>query len=153
MLPLGVIRAAKHSRTDFTKDEQYTVMTLWSICRSPLIFGGDLPQTDAFTLSLITNDEVLAVNQTGAHGGAFAEGGDSVIWAADAPGGAKFFAVFNVGDHSALDIRVDWQALGMPSNCTLRDLWQHADVGVIRGGYTFHVAPHASGLYKLTPGK
>ena len=91
------------------------------------------------------------MNQTGAHGGAFAEGGDSVIWAADAPGGAKFFAVFNVGDHSALDIRVDWPALGMPPTCVLRDLWQRADMGAIRGGYTFHVAPHASGLYKLTP--
>jgi hypothetical protein len=157
MLPLGRIgiRAERgEARTSkFTRDEQRTLISLWSIAQSPLMFGGDLPSNDEFTESLITNDEVLAVNQTGAHGGAFAEGGDSVIWAADAPGGAKFFAVFNVGDHSALDIRVDWQALGMPSNCTLRDLWQHADVGVIRGGYTFHVAPHASGLYKLTPGK
>jgi len=48
---------SQHSHTHFTRDEQYTLMTLWSICRSPLIYGGDLPQTDPFTLALITNDE------------------------------------------------------------------------------------------------
>jgi len=157
MLPLGRIgiRAERgEARTShFTRDEQRTLISLWSIAQSPLMFGGDLPSNDEFTESLITNDEVLAVNQTGAHGGAFAEGGDSVVWAADAPGNAKYFAVFNVGDHASIDIRVDWPALGMPPECTLRDLWQRADVSKIRGGYTFHVAPHASGLYKLTPAK
>jgi len=163
MLPLGRIgiRAERgEARTShFTRDEQRTLMSLWSIAQSPLMFGGDLPSNDEFTESLITNDEVLAVNQAGAHGGAFAEGGDSVIWAADAPGGGKFFAVFNVGDHAPIDIHVDWQSLGMPPDCTLRDLWQRADMlmgnfGPNRpaiGGYTFHIAPHASGLYKLTP--
>jgi len=155
MLPLGRIgiRAERgEARTSkFTRDEQRTLISLWSIAQSPLMFGGDLPSNDEFTESLITNDEVLAVNQTGAHGGAFAEGGASVIWAADAPGVAKFFAVFNVGDRAPIDIRVDWPALGMPPTCVLRDLWQRADMGAIRGGYTFHVTPHASGLYKLTP--
>ena len=46
-----------------TKDEQYTVMTLWSIARSPLMHGGDMTKTDPFTLSLLTSGEVLAVNQ------------------------------------------------------------------------------------------
>ena len=157
MLPLGRIgiRAERgQARTSgFTRDEQRTLISLWSIAQSPLMFGGDLPSNDEFTESLITNDDVLAVDQTGSRGRAFAEGGDSIVWAANAPGGAKFFAVFNVGDRAPIDIRVDWPALGMPANCTLRDLWQRADVGVIRDGRTFHVAPHASGLYKLTPAK
>jgi len=154
MLPLGRIgiRAERgEARTShFTQVEQRTLLSLWSIAQSPLMFGGDLPSNDDFTESLLTNDEVLAVNQKGSHGGAFAEGGDSVIWAADAPGGGKYFAVFNVGDREAIDIRVDWPALGMPADCTLRDLWQHADAGKIHGGHTFRVAPHASGLYQLT---
>jgi hypothetical protein len=157
MLPLGRIgiRAERGEarNSKFTRDEQRTLISLWSIAQSPLMFGGDLPSNDEFTESLITNDDVLAVDQTGTHGGAFAEGGDSVIWAADAPGGTKFFAVSNVGDRGPTDIRVDWPALGMPANCTLRDLWQRAEVSAIRGGYTFHVTPHASGLYKLTPAK
>jgi len=157
MLPLGRIginlTTGESRQSKFTHDEQRTLLSLWSIAQAPLIFGGDLPSNDEFTESLIANDEVLAVDQTGAHGGAFAEEGDHIIWTADAPGGAKFFAVFNVGGREAADIRVNWAALGMPPQCTLRDLWQRADVGAISGGYTFHVAPHSSGLYKLTPAK
>lgn len=127
-------------------------MSLWAIAQSPLIFGGDLPSNDEATLALITNDEVLAVNQKGAHGEAFAEAGDSIIWAADAVGSnAKYIAVFNVGDEKPIDIRVDWPALKMAKRCVLRDLWEHKDLGTVEGGYTFTVAPHASGLYRLTP--
>jgi len=157
MLPLGRIgiRAERGDArtTHFTPDEQRTLISLWSIAQSPLMFGGDLPSNDEFTESLITNDEVLAVDQTGSRGAAFAEAGDSVIWAADAPGGAKFFAVFNVGDRASTDIHVDWQALGMPPDCTLRDLWQRADQGTIHEGHMFRIAPHASALYKLSPAR
>jgi alpha-galactosidase len=154
MLPLGHIglRAERGDdrMTRFTKDEQRTLMSLWSIFQAPLMFGGDLPGNDAFTLSLITNDEVLAVNQQGARGHAVAEGGDSVVWAADAAGpDAKYFAVFNVGDSKTAEIRVDWAALSMPAKCVLRDLWERKDLGTIAEGYTFRVQPHASGLYRL----
>jgi len=157
MLPLGRIgihpETGESRASKFTRDEQRVLISLWSIAQAPLIFGGDLPSNDEFTESLITNDEVLAVDQTGAHGGAFAEEGDHIVWTADAPGGAKFIGVFNVGDHAAAEIHVDWRAVGMTPNCTLRDLWQHVDLGVTRGGYTFHLAQHTAGLYKLTPAR
>jgi len=158
MLPLGRIGGRPEQgharRTNFTPTEQQTLMSLWCIAQSPLIFGGDLPSNDAATLALITNDEVLAVNQKGAHGGAFAEGGDDIIWTADAVGSnAKYVAVFNVGDAKPIDIRVAWAALRMPEKCTLRDLWAHKDLGMIDGGYTFTVEPHGSGLYKLAPAR
>jgi alpha-galactosidase len=67
MLPLGKLRVTSVEGggrpTKFTPDEQQTVMTLWSIFRSPLIFGGDLPSNDAATTALITNQEVLQVDQ------------------------------------------------------------------------------------------
>jgi alpha-galactosidase len=156
MLPLGRIGISAERGDDrmtrFTRTEQRTLMSLWSIAQSPLMFGGDLPSNDDFTLSLITNDEVLAVDQKGAHGGAFAEGGPSVVWTADAVGSdAKYVAVFNVGDKEPIDIRVDWRALKMPETCVLRDLWERKDVGTIQSGYTFRVEPHGSGLYKLSP--
>jgi len=156
MLPLGRIgiRAERGEprMTRFTRDEQRTMMSLWSIAQSPLMFGGDLPSNDEFTESLITNDEVLAVNQKGARGAAFAEGGDSIIWTADAVGSdAKYVAVFNVGDRRPIDIRVNWGALKLPAKCVVRDLWERKDIGTIEGGHTFRVAPHASGLYKLSP--
>ncbi len=157
MLPLGHIgiraERGEDRRTRLTPDEQRTMMSLWSIAQAPLMFGGHLPDNDAFTTSLITNDEVLGVNQHGAGGRAFAEGGDSVVWIADAPGSpAKYLAVFNVGDARPIDIRVEWPALGLPARCVLRDLWDRKDLGLVDGVYAFHVAPHASGLFKLTPG-
>ena len=67
MLPLGHIgiRAERGEprMSLLTHDEQRTLMTLWSIARSPLMFGGHLPDNDPWTLDLLTNDEVLAVNQ------------------------------------------------------------------------------------------
>jgi hypothetical protein len=154
MLPLGRIgiRAERGEArtTRFTRDEQRTLMSLWSIAQSPLMFGGDLPGNDAATLSLISNDEVLAVDQHGAHGGAFAEGGDSVVWTADsATADEKYVAVFNVGDSGPIDIRIEWAALRLPGQCTLRDLWARKDIGTIPGGYTFRVKPHASGIYSI----
>jgi hypothetical protein len=153
MLPLGRIgiRAERgdNRMTRFTRDEQRTLMSLWSIAQAPLMFGGDLPSNDDFTLSLISNDEVLAVDQHGAHGGAFAEGGDSVVWTADGPGpDEKYVAVFNVGEAAPIDIRVEWAALKLPERCAVRDLWERKDLGTVTGGYTFHVKQHGSGLYK-----
>ena len=154
MLPLGRIgiRAERGDdrMTRFTRDEQRTLMSLWSIAQAPLMFGGDLPSNDDFTLSLIGNDEVLAVDQHGSHGGAFAEAGDGVVWTADGAGvDEKYVAVFNVGETGPIDVRVEWAALKLPEQCTLRDLWERKDLGAIPGGHTFRVTPHGSGLYKV----
>jgi len=158
MLPLGRIGIRAHNgadrRTRFTRDEQRTLMTLWSIAQSPLIFGGDLPSNDDFTLSLITNDEVLAVDQKGARGRAASEDGDRVIWVADATGSdAKYVATFNVGDRAPASVRVDFGALGLPAKCAVRDLWEHKDLGVTEGVRVFRVPPHGSGLYRIAPVK
>jgi len=155
MLPLGHIgiRAERGDdrMTRFTHDEAQTVISLWSIAQSPLMFGGDLPTNDGFTLSLLTNDDVLAVNQKGVHGYPIAESGERVTWVADAVGStAKYLAVFNLGANPA-GIRVDWPSLKLPESCALRDLWQRKDIGTTQTGYTFQVPPHGSGLYKLTP--
>ena len=95
MLPLGVLRLGERS-TRFTRDEQYTVMSLWSIARSPLMHGGDMTKTDDFTLSLLTNDEVLAVNQGSSNNRQLFSRDDLVAWTADVPGSPdKYLAVFN----------------------------------------------------------
>jgi hypothetical protein len=156
MLPLGRIgiRAERGGdrMTRFTRDEQRTLISLWSIAQSPLMFGGDLPSNDEFTLSLLTNDEVLGVDQKAAGGDSVFEDGVRVIWTANAVGSsAKYVAVFNLGDKEAIDIPVDWGAVGMPARCAVRDLWEHKDMGSVDAGYTFRVAPHGAGLYKLTP--
>ena len=103
MLPLGrlSIRAewGDDRQTRFTKDEQRTLMTLWSIFRSPLMFGGDLPSNTAATLALLTNKNVLTVNRRSTHNRQLFRRGDLVAWTADDPAtGDKFLALFNARD-------------------------------------------------------
>jgi alpha-galactosidase len=153
MLPFGRLefrpgRPGRASR--LTLEEQRTVMSLWAIAQSPLIFGGDLPGNDDATNALITNDDVLAVSQKGARRYEFFSTGPKVVWVADAPeSGSKYLAVFNVGDSEPVEISVRWRALGLADACVLRDLWERKDLGVVRDGRVFRVAPHAAGIYKL----
>ncbi|GAB3856935.1 hypothetical protein GCM10028822_29890 [Hymenobacter terrigena] len=110
MLPLGRlgIRAERGDdrMTRFTKDEQRTLMTLWSIFRSPLMFGGDLPSNDAATLALLTNKNVLAVNRSSTHNRQLFRHGDLVTWTADDPAtGDKFLALFNAQDQELAPAR------------------------------------------------
>jgi alpha-galactosidase len=153
MLPLGHIgiRAENgdNRMSQFTHDEQQTLMTLWSIFNSPLMFGGDLPSNDAFTLALITNPEVLAVDQTAAGGRQSYRQGDTIAWTADAPGGTeKFVAIFNVGD-TAKDIQLNWSDVGISAkHAKLRDLWAHKDLGK-QDRIQVSLPPHASALYKV----
>ena len=103
MLPLGRIgiRAERGDprMTSFTKDEQYTLMTLWTIFKSPLMFGGNLPDNDPFTLSLLTNKNVLKVLNESTNNKPLFTDKDKAAWIADEPGtGAKYLAVFNTQD-------------------------------------------------------
>lgn len=154
MLPLGKLRVtAKEGGgepTKFTPDEQQTVMTLWSIFRSPLIFGGDLPSNDAATTALITNEEVLEVNQH-SHGGHQAqEKGNTRVWIAEsAKSGEHYVAAFNLGP-SRETIRLNWQDLGLSGSVEdVRDLWAHKSYGALRG-IDAELGPHVSLLYKVS---
>jgi hypothetical protein len=156
MLPLGRI-AIRGERGDdrmtrLTHDEQQTLMSLWAIARSPLMYGGDLPSNDAFSLTLLTNEEVLEANQNGVNSHQLFRDADHFAWISDAPhSDSKYLAVFNVGDNSSPDIHVVFTTLGITNTCDLRDLWQKKTLGKANRRYTFHVPPHASGLYKVTP--
>jgi hypothetical protein len=98
MLPLGNIRAWQTTGawTHFTHDEQTTLITLWCIARSPLILGANLPKNDDFTLSLLTNDEVLAVDQNSTNNHQLFNKNNHIAWLADIPGSKdKYLALFN----------------------------------------------------------
>lgn len=156
MLPLGIVEFDRPTR--FTRDEQITLMTLWSIARSPLIHGGDMTRTDPFTLSLLTNDEVLAVNQHSAHNRQLFRTDDGLIaWIADAADGkAKYLAVFDTRDANAAaagtrPIPVELAALGLQGQVQVRDLWSHTQLKPVSGTFKPQVAPHGARLFRLTP--
>ena len=153
MLPLGRLRKfgpnTGPANTDarFTKDEARTLMTLWCISKSPLMFGGNLPETDPFTLSLITNNEVLDVNQHSSANRALAQG-VKPIWVADqSDPHIKFVAMFNrTSEPTAVSLRLS--DLGIKTT-KVRDLWLHKDLPNVSGTLTVQLPPHASVLYKL----
>ncbi|GAA5483099.1 NPCBM/NEW2 domain-containing protein [Haloferula sargassicola] len=94
MLPIGVIDFGRP--THFTRDEHYTLMSLWSIARSPLIFGGDMTKLDDFTKEMLTNREMLEVNQNSTNNRQVSRENNLVVWTADVPGsGDKYVALFN----------------------------------------------------------
>ena len=94
MLPFGILEFTRKTR--FTKEEQQLCMTLWCIGRSPLILGGDMTKLDEWTLNLLTNKEVIAVNQQSENNRQLFQDGDFYAWTADVPNSKdKYVALFN----------------------------------------------------------
>ena len=153
MLPLGHIgiRSVDGGSSDrltrFTKEEQVTMMTLWTIFRSPLIFGGELRDNDEWTLSLLTNEEVLAVHRASHDNKPLYRAGDHVVWTASGPSGEVYIALFNTGETPAV-IRASWEQLGLQEPKQARDLWKRENLGTVNE-LAYTLPPHGSMLVKL----
>lgn len=158
MLPIGYIGPqpglgpARHSR--FTRDEQQTILTLWSIARSPLMMGGNLLKMNAFTRRLLTNPEVLAVDQHSTANRAILTTRRRALWRARAPGqGSKtwYVAVFNL-ENRRQTFRLSWKDWGLPRlsgrQFSLRDLWRRKNLGD-KKQLLFRLRPHASALLSI----
>ena len=130
-------------------DEQRTLLTLWSIFRSPLIMGGNLLLSDAWTTSLLTNAEVIAVDQDSRDNHPVITTDNIVIWTSRSQSGRdSYIAVFNISD-TAQTVHYTWRDLGLPApSYRVRDLWTHTE----RGSATsieITLPPHASVLYRV----
>ncbi|MGC4033045.1 MAG: hypothetical protein QM754_15175 [Tepidisphaeraceae bacterium] len=157
MLPVGAVRIGQKAPwTHFTHDEQYTLMSLWSMAKSPLMIGADMPQNDQFTLDLLTNKEVIEIDQHSKNGHEVERDGDKIVWLADAPTGAdKYVAVFNVGSkpkdstEAGKAMTVSLAKLGFGGRTRVRDLWKKQDEGVIEGELKAVVPWHGVKLVRL----
>jgi hypothetical protein len=167
MLPLGVLDLGRRS-TRFTPDEQRTLMTLWSIARSPLIHGGDMTRTDAATLDLLTNDEVIAVDQHSDGNRPLFDRDGLVAWTASVPGSPdRYLALFNTRDRFPLGasppavpadpvgapFRVPLAELGLSGRCRVRDLWTHETLPSVERELVAVVPWHGAKLCRLSPGQ
>jgi hypothetical protein len=138
--------------TNFSEEEQKTMMTLWSIFRSSLMMGGDLVTLDNYTRTLLTNREVIQVNQNNENSRQLFRDGDKIAWIADAPGSSdKYLALFYTGDLTASDISVNLKDIGFNGSCRVRDLWNHAETGIVSEVLKMSLPAHGSGLYKISP--
>lgn len=153
MLPIGYIKQdySPDITTQFTKDEQVTMLTLWSIFRSPLIIGGEMTKFDDFTMSLLTNEGILKMHRNARHSHQVwrreMNGSEIVLWtAADAEGG-QYAALFNIGENSA-DISVPLTELEIYEAKDITELWSneafHAD------NISADLAPHSARAYYLS---
>jgi len=156
MLPFGVLDQGKRT-THFTFDEEKTVMTLWSIARSPLIMGGDLTKLDAATRALLIDDEVIAVDQHSRNGHELFNRDAQIAWVADMPGLAgKYLALFNVRDRVPSDgpgrsVAIRLADIGLSGRCRIRDLWAKKDLGEFNGQFAPTIPWHGAGLYQISP--
>lgn len=154
MLPLGRIGIRSHGGdriSRLTQREQRCMMTLWAIFQSPLMMGGHLPDTDDFALSLMTNEEVLAVNQRGRNCREILRDGNTVVWRSfDADSEDVFIGVLNVDDAEDAGKKLSFENLGIEGPRNARDLWARRDLGEFADGLEVSLAPHDGALLRLS---
>jgi alpha-galactosidase len=152
MLPLGKLSkrgpVGSERYSNFTQDEKYTLMTLWSICRSPLILGGNLPENDPPTLALITNADMIAVNQN-SDTNRVVTTGNYPVWCANVPGtNDRYFATFNRTDTGPANVTVTLSNLGITGVCGIKDLWTGSNLGQFSTSFTAAVNAHGGRLFR-----
>jgi alpha-galactosidase len=161
MLPLGHIGPfpgeGKPRDTRFTPAEQRTVLTLWSMARSPLILGANLTVLDDTTLKLLTNPDVLRVDQTATHSGQVMHNGDIIGWTADvppdptskSPTATIALAIFNSGDTQVV-IDSSFEAFQLDdATYRVKDAWTGKDLGKLKSVPNLLLEPHACILWLL----
>ena len=142
------------SLTPLTPNEQYTHVSLWSLLAAPLIFSGDMTRLDDFTLSLLTNDEVIDVDQDplGKPGRRVAQDEDIEVWVRDLEDGSKAVGLFNRGEMET-GVTARWSDVGVAGNQRVRDLWRQRDLGAFESEFKANVPRHGVVLVRLGPMK
>ena len=138
--------------TKLTPDEQYTHLSLWCLLASPLLIGCDLERMDAFTLGLLTNDEVLEIDQDSLGKQAVQVGGTGAlkVYAKPLDDGSLAVGLFNTGTEPAT-IAATWAELKLTGKQRVRDLWRQQDLGVFEAKFDAPVASHGVVLVRLLP--
>jgi hypothetical protein len=157
MLPLGELRPVpgegQPRTTRLTPTEQQTMLTLWSIARSPLILGANLTLLDDATYKLLTNRDVLRVNQTATRSGQVLHSGNVIAWTADlppdSPDGSIALALFNTGDDQIV-VDSSFEAFNLADDTYhVKDAWSGKSLGKLKSVPTLTLEPHASILWLL----
>ena len=158
MLPLGYLGPVPGEgsprTTRLTHEDQRTMMTLWSIARSPLILGANLTKLDDWTLGLLTNPEVLAMDQVGHNQKEALHDGDLIVWTSEGGSGEHYLALFNLGDEE-LVVHRSIDSLGLPrQKFKVHNVWIDSPVESGRTSVSQNLIetlpPHGCILLRLT---
>ncbi len=132
-------------------DEQYTHISLWSLLSAPMLIGCDMGKLDRFTLGLLTNDEVIAIDQDalGKEAHQAIKTDDYQVWIKDLEDGGKAVGIFNTSDkYQAITLNRNENDLS--GYTKMRDVWQQKYIITHGTDYTTSVAPHGVMLVKLS---
>jgi hypothetical protein len=145
-LPLG-----NGSHDGLTTTERRTTMTLWAVGCSPLTLGADLTNLDSSDLALITNAEVIAVNQAGRVARPVSQANGRQVWRVQQADGSHTVALFNL-DSATATVRANWSDLGFSGSASVRDLWTHTELGSFSDGFSASLPAHGSRLLRVSAG-
>jgi alpha-galactosidase len=142
------------SPTLLTPNEQYTYVSLWSMLAAPLIFSGDMTKLDDFTLSLLTNDDVIDVDQDplGIQAHRVSQDNDTEVWVKNLEDGSKAVGLFNRNEFP-LKITAKWSDIDVTGKQLVRDLWRQKDLGSYSGSFEAEVPRHGASMLRLWPAK
>ncbi|MCM1335295.1 MAG: glycoside hydrolase family 27 protein [Bacteroides sp.] len=154
MLPIGPILQDYDpaNRTKFTRDEQVTMMTLWSIFRSPLMIGGEMTGFDDFTLSLVTNEKILAMHKNARHAHPVwrrtVDGTEWIVWAAESAEGGRYVAFFNAGDQAG-ELSLTLDELELSGAYRAEELWSGEKL-TVTDRLSVSLPPHGAKAFLLS---
>lgn len=138
---------------ELTYDENVSHFSLWCILAAPLMLGNDIRNMSDEILGIITNQEVIAVNQDslGRQGKKVRDDGDYEVWAKELSDGSRAVVLFNRSEEEA-DFGFTWAQIGLPQNSSylIRDLWEHKDVGVFADSFSSKVPTHGVVMVKVS---
>lgn len=152
MLVIGRVGWGHPRPTRLTPNEQYSHLSLWCLLAAPLLLGCDLEQLDAFTLNLVTNDEILEINQDplGRQASRVAVRGPVQVWAKPMEDGSVAVGLFNF-DEEPVAARLEWRDIGLRGRWRLRDAWRQRDLGVADGAWETRLPRHGCAVLRLRP--
>ena len=138
--------------TTLTPNEQYSYMSMWCLMAAPLFFSGDMRYLDDFTLNVLCNAEVIAVDQDslGRQAQPLVQNDDTLIMAKLMEDGSWAVGLFNLSELPR-EIAVDWSQMGISGPRRVRDLWRQKDVGIFEERFITRVGRHGVSLVRLHP--
>jgi hypothetical protein len=152
MLIVGMVGWGENLHpTRLTPDEQYTHISLWSLLSAPLLLGCDLSKLDDFTLNLLTNDEVLAIDQDplGKEARQVLKKDSLQVWVKDLKGGTKAVGIFNMSKRNQT-IDLNWRDINLNGRFKVRDLWRQKDLGLFADKFSPFIPSHGCTLIKVS---
>jgi alpha-galactosidase len=131
-----------------TNDEKQTAVSLWALANAPMYLGGDLTKIDSFGKQLVSNDEVIAVNQAGKPAKQVL-GGDLQVWVSKLDSHTSYVGLFNLNATPSV-VHLPWNLLGVTGAVQVRDLWNHANLGPSALTFSTILKGHSGRLLKVT---